>query len=57
MAIDRFGLFAGSVRLASGISFLVDPADPPKPRKAGPGRPKGTRRDPRTRHPAIKKTA
>jgi len=57
MAIDRFGLFAGSVRLASGISFLVDPANPPKPRKAGPGRPKGTRRDPRTRHPAIKKTA
>src|ERR1700739_4377959 len=25
MAIDRFGLLAGSVRLASGISFLVDP--------------------------------
>jgi hypothetical protein len=25
MAIDRFGLFAGSVRLASGVSFLVDP--------------------------------
>ena len=25
MAIDRFGLLAGSIRLASGISFLVDP--------------------------------
>jgi hypothetical protein len=25
MAIDRFGLAAGSIRLASGISFLVDP--------------------------------
>ncbi len=25
MAIDRFGLLAGSIRLASGVSFLVDP--------------------------------
>jgi hypothetical protein len=25
MPIDRFGLAAGSIRLASGISFLVDP--------------------------------
>ena len=25
MAIDRFGLVAGGIRLASGISFLVDP--------------------------------
>src|ERR1700723_4299517 len=25
MAIDRFALFAGSVRLASAVSFLVDP--------------------------------
>ena len=33
------------------------PARPPKPARAGPGRPKGTRRPPRTRHPAIKKTA
>jgi len=33
------------------------PARPPKPTRAGPGRPKGTRRPPRTRHPAIKKTA
>jgi hypothetical protein len=38
MAIDRFALFAGSVRLASGVSFLVDPlranrfwGDPDKP--------------------------
>jgi hypothetical protein len=33
------------------------PANPPKPSRPGPGRPKGTRRPPRTRHPAIKKTA
>ena len=32
------------------------PANPPKPSRAGPGRPKGTRKPPRTRHPAIKKT-
>ena len=36
---------------------LCTPANPPKPSKAGPGRPKGTRRSPRTRHPAIRKTA
>ncbi len=33
------------------------PANPPKPSRAGPGRPKGTRKPPRTRHPAIKKAA
>lgn len=33
------------------------PANPPKHTRPGPGRPKGTRRPPRTRHPAIKKTA
>jgi hypothetical protein len=33
------------------------PANPPKPSRAGPGRPKGTRKQPRTRHPAIKKAA
>ncbi len=33
------------------------PANPPKPSRAGPGRPKGTRTGPRQRHPAIKKTA
>ena len=33
------------------------PANPPKPARAGPGRPKGTRKPPRTRHPAIKKAA
>jgi hypothetical protein len=31
------------------------PASPPKSDKPGPGRPKGTRRPPRTRYPAIKK--
>jgi hypothetical protein len=33
------------------------PASPPKSEIAGPGRPKGTRRPPRARHPAIKKAA
>jgi hypothetical protein len=33
------------------------PARPPKSDTAGPGRPQGTRRPPRTRHPAIKKAA
>jgi hypothetical protein len=33
------------------------PAGPPKSRTPGPGRPKGTQRPPRTRHPAIKKAA
>ncbi|MDO8617019.1 MAG: NF041680 family putative transposase [Dehalococcoidia bacterium] len=33
------------------------PASPPKYHKAGPGRPKGTRRPPRTRYPAVKKAA
>jgi hypothetical protein len=33
------------------------PASPPKLSKAGPGRPKGTRKPPRTRYPAVKKAA
>lgn len=33
------------------------PARPPKSDTPGPGRPKGTRTGPRTRHPAIKKAA
>lgn len=33
------------------------PARPPKSHTPGPGRPRGTRRPPRTRHPAIKKAA
>jgi len=33
------------------------PAHPPKSDTPGPGRPKGTRRPPRTRYPAIKKAA
>ena len=33
------------------------PASPPKSTKAGPGRPKGTRRPPRTRYPVVKKAA
>lgn len=36
---------------------LGTPASPPKPSRAGPGRPQGTRRGRRTRHPAIKKAA
>ena len=33
------------------------PASPPKSDTPGPGRPKGTRRPPRTRYPAVKKAA
>lgn len=36
---------------------LGTPANPPKPSRAGPGRPKGTRTGPRPRHPPIKKAA
>jgi hypothetical protein len=36
---------------------LGTPARPPKSDAAGPGRPKGTRRAPRTRYPVIKKAA
>ena len=33
------------------------PASPPKSTKAGPGRPKGTRKPPRKRYPAVKRAA
>lgn len=36
-------------------AHLGTPANPPKPSRAGPGRPKGTRTGPRPRHPAIKR--
>jgi hypothetical protein len=36
---------------------LGTPAHPPKSTTPGPGRPKGTRRPPRTRYPAVKKAA
>ena len=36
---------------------LATPAHPPKSIKPGPGRPKGTRKPPRTLHPPIKKAA
>lgn len=36
---------------------LGTPARPPKHSRAGPGRPKGTRRPPRTRYPVVKKAA
>ena len=36
---------------------LGTPASAPKPSRAGPGRPEGTRRPPRTRYPAVKKGA
>ncbi len=44
----------GFRRLAA---LLGTPASAPKPSRAGPGRPKGTRRPPRTRYPAVKKAA
>jgi len=37
--------------------FLGTPAHPPKSSTPGPGRPKGTRKPPRTRYPAVKKAA
>ena len=37
--------------------ILGTPARPPKSLSPGPGRPKGTHREPRTRYPAIKKAA
>jgi hypothetical protein len=36
---------------------LGTPASPPKRSRAGPGRPKGTQRPPRTRYPPVKKAA
>ena len=39
------------------IATIGTPANPPKPSRAGPGRPKGTKRPPRTRYPVIKKAA
>jgi len=38
-------------------ALIGTPASPPKFTRAGPGRPKGTRRPPRTRYPAVKKAA
>lgn len=46
-------------RVRRGFRQLVQtigtPANPPKPTKAGPGRPKGSRTGPAPRHPAIKR--
>ncbi|MGH9062563.1 MAG: NF041680 family putative transposase [Acidimicrobiales bacterium] len=39
------------------VQVIGTPASPPKPSKAGPGRPKGSTRGPAPRHPAIKKAA
>jgi len=38
-------------------AVIGTPASPPKSTKPGPGRPKGTRKPPRTRYPPIKKAA
>ena len=38
-------------------AHIGTPANPPKSKTPGPGRPKNTRRPPRTRYPAIKKAA
>lgn len=49
------------VRVRRGFRLLRatigTPASPPKSTKPGPGRPKGTRKPPRKRYPAIKKAA
>ena len=39
------------------LPVIGTPARPPKPTRAGPGRPKGSRRGPAQRYPAIKKSA
>jgi hypothetical protein len=39
------------------VQILGTPARPPKPTKAGPGRPKGSLRGPAPRYPAIKRAA
>jgi len=48
-------------RVRRGFRLLAasigTPANPPKSDTPGPGRPKGTRRPPRTRYPAVKKAA
>ncbi|MDR2565605.1 MAG: transposase [Bifidobacteriaceae bacterium] len=51
-------LTPGRVRRGFGqlARQLGTPARPPKPSRAGPGRPKGSRSGPRTRHPAVKTT-
>lgn len=50
-----------AARVRRGYRRLRDtlgtPAGPAKPSRPGPGRPKGSRRGPTTRHPAIKKAA
>lgn len=52
-------LTPGRVRRDFGrlIALAGTPASPPKPSKAGPGRPKGRTSTPATRHPVIKKAA
>jgi hypothetical protein len=39
------------------ITLAGTPAGPPKPSRAGPGRPKGRTSTPAARHPVIKKAA
>jgi hypothetical protein len=39
------------------IALAGTPASPPKPSRAGPGRPKGRTSTPAARHPVIKKAA
>ena len=52
-------LTPGRVRRDFGrlITLTGTPASPPKPSRAGPGRPKGRTSTPATRHPVIKKAA
>jgi len=52
-------LSPGRVRRDFGrlAALAGTPASPPKPSKAGPGRPKGRTSTPATRHPVIKKAA
>jgi hypothetical protein len=47
-------------RVRAGFAHLLprlnNPANPPKSSRPGPGRPKGRKSTPATRHPAVKKT-
>ena len=52
----RGNLSPGRVRRDFG-RLAGTPASPPKPSKAGPGRPKGRTSTPATRYPVIKKAA
>ena len=58
-AVDAGGVAPGRVRrdFARLVLTAGTPASPPKPSKAGPGRPRGRTSTPAPRHDVIKKAA